>query len=122
MTLSKDDADEAREKLDASIREARGLLKDCRDTIREMRELIPHLVASEVADEAAKQLAEIGVATKRAIEESERKVFERFDNLADTLLGTTNTRRSRQEPSIEDMVRVIGAVERRTKKKGTFDA
>lgn len=60
--MSKDkvtDAEEARELLDASIREARGLLKDCRDTIREMKELIPNLVAETVSEEAARQISEI---------------------------------------------------------------
>ncbi|MFF0138010.1 hypothetical protein ACFYRN_16435 [Streptomyces sp. NPDC005227] len=69
------------------ITEAHGALKDLRRETREARELLPLLTDELFSAEVKKQLDELSVATKQAIEDADARIGKRFDQLGDVLMG-----------------------------------
>lgn len=94
-----------RDQLRAEIREAREVLKDLRGETKEARRLVPLLAAELFEAEVKKQVAQLGVATKKAMDESVARVIAKFDKLAALLMGEDHSQRSK--PSIPEMVTAI---------------
>ena len=98
--------------LKVAVREAHEALKDLRHVIKEAREVIKAVEAAaneEVADRVMPiiegTLGGLGVAIDEAIVESEKRIYARFDKVADLLLGEDQATKRRGEPSLMDMAR-----------------
>ena len=94
-----------RDQLRTEIREAREVLKDLRGEVKEARRLVPLLAAELFEAEVKKQVAQLGVATKKAMDASVERVIAKFDRLAALLMGEDHSQRSK--PSIPEMVTAI---------------
>jgi phosphoenolpyruvate-protein kinase (PTS system EI component) len=101
--------------LRAATREAHEAIKDLRAVIREAKEVKEKLGVemTDVWDNGMREvvstgLAEYNTTIKRAIDEATQAVFDRFNVLADRLLGVDKGTRRRGEFSIEELVRRVG--------------
>lgn len=99
-----------RDQVRAEIREAREVLKDLHGEIKEARRLVPLLAAELFEAEVRKHVAELGVATKKAMDASVTRVTAKFDRLAALLMG--EDRSQQREPSIPEMVEALTQPER----------
>jgi hypothetical protein len=109
--------DEDADALRVLIREGHEVLKDLKATIREAQQAREDLVAAagvavntgiEVAVEEG--LRRYGEAIKDAIDHATDAVYERFDVIAATLLGETETQKRKGEPSMDDYAKLMRRV------------
>ncbi|MFJ2178923.1 hypothetical protein ACIOHE_39275 [Streptomyces sp. NPDC087851] len=103
---------ETRDQLRAEIREARETLKDLRTEIKTARGLVPDLTAERISAEVQTQLARLADATTTAMDTAVDRINRQFDGLYDTLMGQDRASRRAGEPSIPDLIRARGPVDR----------
>jgi DNA anti-recombination protein RmuC len=81
---------EVEERLNTTLSEARGTLKDLRDERQRAVKYIATEPAKTVAKEVTAQLEEMGKQTEKAMHTSVDKVLKEFDKLREILLGTAD--------------------------------
>jgi hypothetical protein len=90
-----------------AIQEAHGLLKDLKQSKRDIDEYICPGIDNRLDTEVRKQLERLNVTTKKAIDSSTQAVFNRFDKLAALLMGEEDDR-----PTVEELVKQKVELER----------
>ena len=96
------------EELRELIREAHGVLKDMRAERREIEQLldgIPGKVDDRIKDGMTSGLANLGEATKQAMDASVAKVFAEFDRLEAAFTGRSRARQRAGKPPLEAQIR-----------------
>jgi hypothetical protein len=73
--------------LDERIREAHGVLKDLRREMREAKRIGPALAKAAVSEAVGKEIATLGVETRKAMDIAVDKVQQEFDRLTELLFG-----------------------------------
>jgi rRNA-processing protein FCF1 len=89
------------------IREMHGAQKDLRREIAEARAFIASDIEAAIRAEVAKQMAELGEATSKAMRESVAKVGREFDRLEAIFTGRDKTARKAGHPPLEDLIRRV---------------
>lgn len=96
-----------------AIQEAHGLLKDIKQSKRDIDEYICPGIDNRLEAEVKKQLNLLNEATGKAIDSSTQAVFKRFDKLAALLMGEDEP----GKPTIEELVKQKVELERGSKDK-----
>lgn len=109
--MTPDKADQKLELLDKALKDANIVLADFKSTIREGKKLladIDKVVASQVGDKVetvvADHIARLGEATQKAIEDAEKGVYARFDQVQAILLGEDKQSRREGRKSIPELM------------------
>jgi hypothetical protein len=110
--------------LRTEMQAANMVLQDLGNAIKEARALVAELkTAANVAadEEIAKAVKEgldkFGKELETAIDNSTQKVFERFDQIRDTLLGETRSEAKRGDPSLPELADAVGTLNRAQRRK-----
>ncbi|GGN47523.1 hypothetical protein [Streptomyces fuscichromogenes] len=104
-----------RDELQEEIREARGMLKDLRRETKEARELVPLLVDELFQAEVKKQVDQLGTATKEAMDAAVKRVFAKFDELGQYVMGEDRASRRKGKVPLPDLFKaraVLDAAQR----------
>ncbi|MGW3152726.1 hypothetical protein [Streptomyces sp. NPDC001089] len=96
--------EQARDQLRAEIREGRETLKDLHAAIRTAREIAPKLVTDVLTAEVSRQLEGLGEQTKKAMDDSVKRVIAKFDELFRVITGQDHASRRAGKPSIPELV------------------
>lgn len=109
--MTPDKADQKLELLEKALKDANLVLADMKSTIREGRAMlveIKKVVAdageAKVAEAVARSISKLGDATSEAIEEAERGIFKRFDNLFATLMGEDKKSQKMGRPTLSELI------------------
>jgi len=73
------------------MKDLRGLIKDCRALLSELRYAAATDVDEQIKAEVAKGLAAYSAANIVAIQEAERLIYQRFATIGDILMGETKS-------------------------------
>jgi hypothetical protein len=94
-----------------ATRVAHEAIKDLKGLIKEAKQISEHIsvqmheeVDEKLQAEVKVGLEQLSVAFKAATEEATNKVFKRFDDLADLLLGEDWRSKKKGKPSIPDLI------------------
>lgn len=100
---------EVLETMKDEIRDARGLMKDLKQTIKEGREVVTTLVKDEIEAhiraEVKKELDRMSEEVENAMQLSVDKIHREFDKLSNLLLGLNAKHRKKGQPSMEEIVK-----------------
>jgi hypothetical protein len=118
MVIRKKDIPDPNAELKELIQEAHTAIKDLRQAVREALQIqatIRNSTADDVHDvleaAVAKGLEEFLEAQQAAIKDAERRVFNRFDRVMDTLLGEDKETKRKGEPSIPELFQMKNRAE-----------
>lgn len=81
------DAHETMRSLRLLIKEAKAVIAELRDANDLFDEMVHEIPETLIADELARQLAELGPTVKKQMDRSVAKVISEFDNLRDIIMG-----------------------------------
>jgi len=100
------------EDLKEATREARETMKDLaaeRKRGEEMLARIPELVDNAIGDIVREKLAQMEPTMIEAMRKSEERVFAKFDQISEMIMGETKANRRKGEPSLHDLIgKMIG--------------
>ncbi|MEU9349047.1 hypothetical protein AB0D74_48405 [Streptomyces sp. NPDC048278] len=98
-----EDLTRIRDELREEIREAHGALKDLRREVKDARELVPLLVDELFMAEVKKQVDQLGTATKEAMDAATKRVFDKFDELGQYVMGEDRASRRKGKVPLPDL-------------------
>lgn len=101
-----------------AIQEAHGLLKDLKQSKRDIDRFVSPGIDDRLEAEVKKQLGHLTEATNKAIVDSTQAVFKRFDKLSALLMGEEND----GKPTIEELVKQKMELERDKTIPGSTEA
>lgn len=92
------------------MKEAHGLQKDLKQTIREAKQLSSKFISEELTEAftkvVAEKVGELNAAVDDTMEKSVKKVYDRFDVLAGILLGEDRESRKAGRPSLYELAKM----------------
>lgn len=111
--MTPDKADQKLELINQALKDGNLLLADFKSTMREARALLVEVkkvvddrCEEVVGDAVADSIAKLGVATEKAIADTEAGIFARFDEIYKTLMGEDKKGKKRRgsEASIPELI------------------
>lgn len=107
MTKDEENLREATRHAHEAIKDLRDATRDAKAVVKEIQEAAAVNVDGRVHQAIIASLGELESATKEAIDRATASVYERFDRIADILMGETKQDRRVGRPSLPKLAEVM---------------